>query len=63
MEKKPASLLVVFLGETLNAILLSSCDSQVAGPSRLSVMAANFTEDLQTDHELIQMVVNQIKIL
>ena len=38
VENKPASLLVVSLGKTLNGMLLSLCGRQVVGPSTLLVM-------------------------
>ena len=40
VENKPASLLVVFLGKTLNEMPPSSCDRQVVGPSSQLVMVA-----------------------
>ena len=40
VEYKPASSLVVFLGKTLNGMVPSLCDRQVAGPSSLTVVVA-----------------------
>ena len=40
MENKSASLLVVSLSKTLNAMLLSLCGRQVVGPSSLPVVVA-----------------------
>ena len=44
MENKPASLLVVSLGEALNGMPLSSCGRQVAGPSSLPIVVAQSDE-------------------
>ena len=40
MENKPASLLVVSLGKTLNGMPPSLCGRQVVGPSSLLVVVA-----------------------
>ena len=40
VENKPASLLVVSLGKTLNGMPPSLCGSQVVGPSSLPVVVA-----------------------
>ena len=44
MENKPASLLVVSLGKTLNGMPPSSCGRQVAGPSSLPVVVPQSNE-------------------
>ena len=40
VENKPASLLVVPLGKTLNEMPLSLCGRQVVGPSSLPIVVA-----------------------
>ena len=50
VENKPASLLVVSLGKTLNKMPPSLCGRQMVGPSSLPVVVAP-TEDLQTERE------------
>ena len=40
VENKPASLLVVSLGKTLNGMASSLCGKQVVGPSSLLVVEA-----------------------
>ena len=40
VKSKPASLLVVSLGKTLNGVPLSLCGRQVAGPSSLPIVVA-----------------------
>ena len=44
VENKPASLLVVFLGKTLNGMPPSSCGRQVVGPSSLPVKVTQSDE-------------------
>ena len=44
MENKPASLLVVFLGEALNGMPPSLCGRQMVGPSSLHVVVAKSDE-------------------
>ena len=50
VENKPANLLVVSLGKTLNEMPPSLWGRQVVGPSSLPVVVAP-TEDLQTERE------------
>ena len=40
MENKPASLLVVSLGKTINEMPLSLCGRQMVGPSSLTIVVA-----------------------
>ena len=42
VENKPAGLLVVSLGKTLNGMPPSLCGRQVVGPSSLPVVVAQF---------------------
>ena len=52
VENKPASLLVVSLGKTLNGIPPSLCGRQMAGPSSSTRRGGPcLTEDLQTERE------------
>ena len=44
MENKPASLLVVSLGEVLNGMPPSLCNRQMVGPSSLPVVVAQSDE-------------------
>ena len=53
MKNKPASLLVVSLGEALNGMPSSSWGRQAVGSSSPLIMVAQ-TEDLQTEHELLR---------
>ena len=55
VENKPASMLVVSLGKTLNGMPPSSCGRQVVRPSSLPVVVA--TDDWQTEHERSRSVV------
>ena len=40
VENKPAILLVVFMGKTLNGMPISLCGRQVVGPSSLPVVVS-----------------------
>ena len=51
MENKPASLLVVSLGKTLNGMPPSLCGRQVAEPSSQPSWWPSLIKDLQTEHE------------
>ena len=52
VENKPANLLVVSLGKTLNGMPPSLCGRQMVRPSSLPVVVGpSPTEDLQTERE------------